>query len=492
MTDRNTDHFGGRHYAADHISGPVPFLNPTTRLLPLHKPQQQGRDQQAAASAPSTAEGQGNGEHEKEPIATPDAETPAAPHSSGVYHIWRSRDNRKGRHALALTTSAAASSSSSSPTSSPPADPGAHLHPHPHQPPRPTSTLGATLQGISRMLLRYPVWDVSYDVAAIFTLGSAVWVLNGFFVLLPAADPAATGWWPGESAWGGGVSAAVGATVFEVGSVLLMLEAVNENRADCFGWALEEALGYAGGGGGGGGGEGGRLVLRREKSWCRHHHRDRGALLTGKGAGRGDDKDGVSSNNTAAGRKWTWWPSWYELRTHYFRDIGFLACLSQMIGATVFWISGFTGLPQVLGVLAVPAENGIYWLPQVVGGTGFIVSSWLFMLETQPDWHTPALTTLGWHIGFWNLIGALGFTLCGALGFASGSSQACETASLWSTFIGSWAFLTILARDGSNKAHYRIGSIIQWYESLDKYPVTVVDRDAVGPGSSSSGVSEKI
>lgn len=78
---------------------------------------------------------------------------------------------------------------------------------------------------------------------------------------------------------------------------------------------------------------------------------------------------------------------------------------------------------------------------QVVGGTGFIISSWLFMLETQPNWHTPSPKTLGWHIGLWNLIGALGFTLCGALGFASGSSQACETASLWSTFIGSWAFL---------------------------------------------------
>lgn len=87
-----------------------------------------------------------------------------------------------------------------------------------------------------------------------------------------------------------------------------------------------------------------------------------------------------------------------------------------------------------------PATNTIL-TRQVVGGTGFIISSWLFMLETQPNWHTPSLTTLGWHIGFWNLIGALGFTLCGALGFASGSSPACETASLWSTFIGSWAFL---------------------------------------------------
>ncbi|KKY31979.1 putative integral membrane protein [Diaporthe ampelina] len=217
------------------------------------------------------------------------------------------------------------------------------------------------------MLLRYPVWDVSYDVAAIFTLGPAVWVLNGFLVLLPSVDPA--GSWAGEAAWGGGVSAAVGATIFEFGSVLLMLEAVNENRSDCFGWALDEALGGGGGHGGGGGG-------------------------------------------------------------------------------------GFTGLPQVLGVLTVPAENGIYWLPQVVGGTGFILSSWLFMLETQPNWHTPSPTTLGWHIWLWNLIGAVGFTLCGALGF--------------------------------------VGSFIQWYESLDKYPVTVVDRKAAGPGSSSSRDLKKL
>lgn len=79
-------------------------------------------------------------------------------------------------------------------------------------------------------------------------------------------------------------------------------------------------------------------------------------------------------------------------------------------------------------------------MDQVVGGVGFIISGLLFMLETQPNWYTPALTTLGWHIGLWNLIGAIGFTLCGALGFAS-SNEACETGLTWSTFIGSWAFL---------------------------------------------------
>lgn len=62
------------------------------------------------------------------------------------------------------------------------------------------------------------------------------------------------------------------------------------------------------------------------------------------------------------------------------------------------------------------------------------------MLETQKRWYLPAPTVLGWQIGFWNLVGALGFTLCGAFGFAS-NNEACELALTWSTFIGSWAFL---------------------------------------------------
>jgi hypothetical protein len=78
------------------------------------------------------------------------------------------------------------------------------------------------------------------------------------------------------------------------------------------------------------------------------------------------------------------------------------------------------------------------------------------MLETQPNWYTPALHILGWHVGLWNFIGAIGFTLSGIFLFPRHSSDMEFQASL-ATFWGSWAFL--------------IGSVIQWYESLDKYPV---------------------
>ena len=55
--------------------------------------------------------------------------------------------------------------------------------------------------------------------------------------------------------------------------------------------------------------------------------------------------------------------------------------------------------------------------------------------------YIPAPSLLGWHIGLWNLIGAIGFTLCGALGFADDDGGPIEYALTLSTFVGSWAFL---------------------------------------------------
>ncbi|KAI8955501.1 hypothetical protein F4801DRAFT_527822 [Xylaria longipes] len=362
---------------------PVPFLHTTSRQAP-------------AAEA--------------QPEATETSPT-------WIWRRYRSRDNRKGRHAVVISPQSAAN----------------HGVSHPHA----TDTFRATLPGIWRMVSMFPVTDVSYDVAIIFTLGSVIWVINGFFAWLPVQWPSTE--FGGEVSSGTGITAFVGATIFEFGSVLLMLEAVNEKRTDCFGWALEEAL------------ENHHVLLRPDPKGCAHHHSVRhGFLTTGEPAEAGKE-----------GRTWEWWPTWSELKTHYLREIGFLASLSQFIGATVFWISGFTALPSIYSHLSTPVSNGVYWLPQVVGGAGFIVSGTLFMLETQKTWYTPALSVLGWHIGFWNLIGAIGFTLCGALGFANGSDAAAYASNL-STFIGSLAFL--------------IGSTIQWYESLDKYPVRLVNK----------------
>ena len=63
------------------------------------------------------------------------------------------------------------------------------------------------------------------------------------------------------------------------------------------------------------------------------------------------------------------------------------------------------------------------------------------MIEVQDKWYLPAPKLLGWHVGFWNLVGAIGFTLCGALGFGEDSGSGVEYALALSTFVGSWAFL---------------------------------------------------
>lgn len=384
-----------------HISGPIAFLNPTkVHFRPTAKSKE---DQQF----PPTVEG----EQQEVPGEQPRVE-----------YLWRSRDNRKGRHALHVQYAP-------------------EKHGPGHVLPESTASLKAVGRNLLRMVTYCPYWDVSYLVATIFTLGSVIWVVNSFFAWLPLEDPSTT--FPDESLTAGGVSAFIGATIFEIGSVLLVLEAVNENQTSCFGWAVDTVLKKLG--------SKEDLVNTTEvkpidSSDCNHHHSNKGSFL----------RDGLKESSPEGKRSFDWLPSFTELRSHYFHELGFLASLIQLIGATIFWIAGFTGLPGIINNMSQGLTDGVYWTPQIVGGLCFVISGLLFTIETQPKWYIPAPQVLGWHIGCWNFIGGIGFTLCGALGPGtaySGVAYQCSLATFW----GSWAFL--------------IGSTIQWYESLDKFPV---------------------
>lgn len=303
--------------------------------------------------------------------------------TANVEFKWTSRNNRKGRHALVVS----------------PSDHALYTTP------APTNNVRSILRGIGRMITYYPIWDVSYLVAFVFTWGSVIWVINSFLLLLPYLDSGSVS--ADGVYYGGGITAFVGATVFEIGSFLLMLEAINENRAGCFGWALEEAYqahssdhGHVA-----------RLVP--DKKRCTHHHANTKNLLSNPSQAA---RPG-SSSSPADAKSWLWWPSNHDLRTHYLHDLGFIACLTQTVGATIFYISGFTGLPGIYNQLTTTAKlDGTYWIPQILGGIGFVISGLLFMLETQPRWWQPAPRVLGWHIGLWNLIGGIGFTLCPIFG----------------------------------------------------------------------------
>lgn len=114
------------------ILAPVSFLNPTTRYHPI---------------TPSRLV------PEEKPEPSPSRPQPP-PQDHGIYHIWRSRDNRKGRHAALVPR----------PTAGDDEKVAAAV-------PRATNSVAETLMGLAKMVTRYPVWDVSYDVAVIFTLG---------------------------------------------------------------------------------------------------------------------------------------------------------------------------------------------------------------------------------------------------------------------------------------------------------------------------------
>ncbi|KAF8574628.1 hypothetical protein K439DRAFT_821275 [Ramaria rubella] len=174
------------------------------------------------------------------------------------------------------------------------------------------------------------------------------------------------------------------------------------------------------------------------------------------------DSANANENANGKGTEGTYCPAiqrnttwiWFST-SKFWHEIGFIASFCQFCGATIFWISGFSGLNHRAG--ATHCGLGRCVLAAASCGRDFIISSRycmhraLYMLETQTKWYKPAWKSLGWHIGTWNFIGAIGFTLSGAFGFSTASGTRYESA--LSTFWGSWAFL--------------VASVLQWYEAVN-------------------------
>jgi hypothetical protein len=320
------------HLQHRYTTGTFSYLNPT-RAVFNHNEAASAKPVPSAASVTSDEE-RANATQDGLPSKDEQA-------AQDIKFTWRSRDNRKGRHLLQVKREA---------SSKPPL----------YTTPKKTSTWRATGKGVVRMFTQFPYWDVSYLVATIFTLGSVVWVINAFFAWLPLVAPSTE--FHNEGYVGGGVTAFIGATIFEIGSVLLMFEAVNENNAGCFGWALEKVFSDQ---------HGNDIVrVKPSKKFCSHHHANKKNVV-----GKATDTEKSSNHD---GKTWQWFPSRNALTTHYFRELGFLASLAQFCGATVFWISGFTALPGIINHFSQGLLDGVYWTPQMVGGTGFVISGCVF------------------------------------------------------------------------------------------------------------------
>jgi len=263
----------------------------------------------------------------------------------------------------------------------------------------------ATLRSSENLLGKLKVhlaWDVSFWVAVIFLLGSVAWVIMGFLLYLPLSigvkdhEGQATMW------------GFLGGTLFTLGSYLMVVEALNTGHEHLFGPAVEELF----------------------TDETRHE-------INAKGS-------------DCAGPVFRWWGpgSW--------QDLGYVATMIQLVATTIFWISTVAALPGVISGFPETSSpiitNVFYWTPHVIGGSAFVISSLIFMIEVQSSLFRPNLTSLGWHVGLWYLIGAVGFTLSGLCGYGAASHPWLSHHSVLSAFWSSWAFL--------------IGSMIQLWETL--------------------------
>lgn len=246
------------------------------------------------------------------------------------YSLWTARDSRKGRHAFVVPPRL---TKVSKPHCSQNSSRGAVLHQAPH--------------AIVRMVTIYPFWYISYDVAILYSMGSIFWVLNGFYGFLPLTNPSTGS--KHETLYPEAVSVIIGEIVFEIASALLLLEAANENREDCFGWAVKMVLEDTGA----------HLEqsldmqsekftgwhVEQEKGQCRHHQASRTNLVN-RGRGPLDPKPGAWNeliatsskeiSQTQGQRLQTWCLSLHEIRSHKIYSLRFLGSLVPLTAATLF------------------------------------------------------------------------------------------------------------------------------------------------------------
>ncbi|CDZ97293.1 hypothetical protein [Phaffia rhodozyma] len=283
----------------------------------------------------------------------------------------------------------------------------------------PTSTISIRVahHGERDKLKPHLKLDVTFWVAVAFWWGSAVWVANGFCVWLPVVRPSTDSEAMAPTA---SALAFIGGTIFLVGAYLGLLEAGNRGKENDFGSSFESLI------------------------WGNKPSAHSVSSST-------DDFPKSSANHEPSEFSWMPKPRWKEM--------GYIAAAVQMFAASVFWISTLTGLPGVIPGLADGTGSRaiidvFFWSPQVVGGLGFIISSLILTIEVQPRWYHLKPLTIGWQVGVWNLVGSVGFCLCGALGYSVDSRAVWQ--SDMSTYWGSWGFL--------------IGSTFQLYEAVWRMP----------------------
>lgn len=259
---------------------------------------------------------------------------------------------------------------------------------------------------------------IAYVVAIAYTLGSVLWVINGFFAWLPIAYPGTV--FENETTTGNGVTAFLGVILFEIGAYFALLKVINsENstqRRSLDGVLLSEKQAFD---------DSKRLFApKNTTSKQKGEESEAGWSTISLESGssktlcasepsttprRGAKELGVEESQSYEHMTYKWWFSWRIFRTLYIHDVGFLGCLIQFIGATIFLVTGTVALPPIITTLKQWQLNAAYWIPQIVASAFFITASVCFVLEVQKKWYRPAPRRVDWWIGLWALVGSVGF-----------------------------------------------------------------------------------
>jgi hypothetical protein len=424
------------------FAGPSPHLNPTNAKLTI----QRGSECQPGNSS------------------TKLDQVPTGHPRRDMEIMWRSRDNRKGSVAVPVSPRGGSITM------------------------RLVFSSKDVVNGLWRMFSTFPYWDMSFWSGWSYSIGSALFVIDGFWAWLPLVAPGSE--FSGQSKYGVPLAFFFGALFYQLGAVMAYLEAINDGSfagsamkrlllghdkeaqemldaklADFFGH-LKPGHGRKGDSAR----EKNDQIVDPESGWrnMQRHERAgstasrRKALPRRGGLDLGEPEEGEVEYMT-----WRWWPTWHRFRTHHIYEVGYLSCAVQLFGVTLYGITSIVILPGILDSLNHWQTNAAYWIPQIVASSCFLIASFGFTWETQSKWYRPEFGVLGWWIGVWSIIGSVGFVLCATFGIASWSSTGNEYQSSLSTTWGSFAYL--------------IGSMLQWYEAANKHSVQDLLENELNP-----------
>ena len=142
--------------------------------------------------------------------------------------------------------------------------------------------------------------------------------------------------------------------------------------------------------------------------------------------------DVAEALNDAPGR-WLWF-GWRP------RNLGYLACLVQLVG-TVFF--NFNTADAMIGGLSWRQQDVLIWLPNMLGSICFLVASYLAYTEVSHGVYSLAPRSLSWWIAVINLVGSVTFQIS-ALESLVGPEGISPHFLFWSTFwtaAGAFCFL---------------------------------------------------